>query len=184
MDFEEFRALLQKGNSVPCTLECRHNGGLYTAEIFPYGKYIRFNSPERNELAYKQDIPIPEELLDKVLEHFRETPDMESIAMITYSGFTGEYSLVFPEVKGVSAVHVDYSFPNLGPGQYLVMTIHSHDQMHPFFSSIDNADEWFTGLFGVAGFIGTDKEKIIFRAGSDSCFCSLSKSRIFGKKRV
>lgn len=120
--------------------------------------------------------PIPYDLLDEIVSIFKADLTKESIVQIYWNEEKGYY-LQMPEYTA-SKISVSYIFP-YNP-DVLVMTVHSHNTMRAFFSPVDDADEIYTGLFGVIGRLNRVCSEMRFRAGMEGCFTPVLAGDIFG----
>lgn len=104
-----------------------------------------------SEFCYKL-AKIPAVILEDVLFYFRRDLDKEAIVQIWYDE-EGGYRIQYPEMEQSSRAICRYHFPlNADTKGYLVATIHSHNTMPAFFSSVDDRDELsMPGIYGVVG---------------------------------
>ena len=104
-----------------------------------------------SEFCYKL-AKIPAVILEDVLFYFRKDLDKEAIVQIWYDE-EGGYRIQYPEMEQSSRAICRYHFPlNADTKGYLVATIHSHNTMPAFFSSVDDRDELsMPGIYGVVG---------------------------------
>lgn len=101
---------------------------------------------------------IPFSLLKEVVEYFRQDLDLEAIIQIRYDN--GSFRIVYPSEQSASKDGISYSFGI--ERDELVCTIHSHNTMPAFWSSVDDADElYLPGLYGVFGRL--DKRSVMCR---------------------
>ena len=59
------------------------------------------------------------------------------------------------------------------------LEVHSHNTMNAFWSSVDDADEIWPGVFMVIGNLDKDEETCAVRAGYNGLFTPLDKHDIF-----
>ena len=119
---------------------------------------------------------IPGEFLDTIIKEFRRDLTKENMVQIYYSVSSMSYYLVKPRAE-YTKVSVKYTMTHTR--DILVMSVHSHNTMAAKFSSIDDADEIYTGLFGVIGNLDKQKISVSFRAGMEGKFKPLSYADIF-----
>lgn len=126
---------------------------------------------------------IPKKILDDIIEYFREDLNNEAIVQIRYNHKSKEFSLVKPLSMITTKVSVDgIKFPNVSFDEDIVMTIHSHNTMPAFWSSIDNlAERDEIGIFGVIGNLNNDEPTFNFRGAFNGSFLTLSKDLLFNR---
>lgn len=122
---------------------------------------------------------IPRRFLEETVRMFKASPEKEMAVQIWYN--KEEYKLVVPEVLGANKVSITtvYDTCLFKKGFFVVCDIHSHNTMPAFFSSVDNADEIGTQLYGVIGNVDHDDVSVKFRVGCEGCFKELTVDEIF-----
>ncbi len=132
---------------------------------------------EVSNLEFNMKLPkIPRLFLETIISEFREDLSKENMVQIYWSKDKQEFYMVKPEAT-YSKVAVSYKMGHTN--DILVISIHSHNTMNAFFSEIDDADEIYTGLFGVIGNLDKSFPSMCFRAGMEGCFKPLSVDDIF-----
>lgn len=142
-------------------------------------------SPD-NEFAYT--LPkIPTRVWMQVSKLFKKMSlrGCEAIAQILFDTKIKKWSVIIPE-QYVSATHCDYD-PSMAEtitayseSEILVMDIHSHHTMYPYWSTIDDQDEQGTRLYAVWGNHDYNADyEICVRAGCQGRFCRLAPEDIF-----
>lgn len=124
---------------------------------------------------------IPRLFLEETVRMFKASPEKEMAVQIWYNKNKKEYKLVVPEVLDANKVSITtvYDTCLFKKGFFVVCDIHSHNTMPAFFSSIDNADEIGTQLYGVIGNVDHDDVSVKFRVGCEGCFKELTVDEIF-----
>ena len=122
----------------------RHNGPRYG--------YFEYNLP-KIPISYFKEI---EGFFKKVNEYWRT----EAYCEIRYEN--GNYAICIPP-QYCTPTSVRYESPDDSPESYCVASIHSHNRMPAFFSSIDDADEKGKKLYGVFGNL-SERTQFIMRA--------------------
>ena len=132
-----------------------------------------------SHLRFKSRLPkVPYGLLETIIADFRRDLTREAVVQIYWNTKTRSFYLVRPQIEDVSKCHVTFLNKFRGKENVLFMTVHSHNTMPAIFSAIDNADECYTGLFGVIGNLD-EEPSMCFRAGMEGTFCNLEKGTIF-----
>ena len=128
-------------------------------------------------LSFKMALPkIPARLLFMILTEFRKTREEEQMLQIYWNRKRKYYYVKRPEqVTGKASVKYFLKHSK----DVLVLTVHSHNTMHAFFSSTDDNDEVYTGLFGVVGMIDQKYPEMAFRAGMEGAFKELGVEELF-----
>jgi PRTRC genetic system protein A len=114
---------------------------------------------------------IPIMFFHQIVTFFRDVhtkQGTEAAALIRWNQERQEYYVEIPggpdgKEQDLSAGSVKYK-PDPTNKDIIVMDIHSHHTMTDFFSSIDDADEQFTQLYGVVGNIDHSSPTASFRA--------------------
>lgn len=116
---------------------------------------------------------IPVALLHQTIEFFRKVYDKqqtEAAVLIRYNPTRGHYVEVPEQDLSGGGVKYKADPTNTDP---IVIDIHSHHTMAPFFSGVDDRDEQSTQFYGVVGHIEISHPAVNIRArmdGSDICF--------------
>jgi len=130
-------------------------------------------------LSFMYEKPkIPVNLLSEIVEFFRSQGRKEAIAQIYQHD--GEFVIIYPNSK-CSQIEVKYDFSlDAVMNMKLICTIHSHHVMQPVFSSIDDEDEIYPGIYGVVGLLDSPTDYgIKLRAGMNGYFKSLDIRELF-----
>ena len=126
---------------------------------------------------FKMSLPkIPYFFLKAIIAEFKKDLTKENMVQIYYSVNDGSYYMVRPQAE-YSKISVKYKMTHTN--DFLVLSVHSHNTMPARFSSIDDADEIYTGLFGVIGDLDKKEITMSFRAGMEGSFKELSYTDIF-----
>jgi hypothetical protein len=148
-------------------------------ELGTFKGYQNDETLEVTGLSFSMKLPkIPITYLDTIIQEFRRDLSNENMVQIYWSVKENSYYLVKPRAS-YSKVAVHYEMTHTD--DVLVMTIHSHNTMRAFWSSVDDEDEIYTGLFGVIGNLDRSTPSMLFRAGMEGCFESLSVDQLFAK---
>ncbi len=131
--------------------------------------YIRGLAPlgEKVVLRYGK---IPAHIFNLGLNSLYVNPDAERYAGITWKD---GYHIYIPDQKG-SGGRVEYQV-----GDDVVMDLHSHGHMPPFFSSQDNRDEQGLKLFVVVGKLEDARPSVKLRVGVYGYFEDLPLADVF-----
>lgn len=144
-------------------------------EINPVGRFV--GDMKKGEVSFRFELPkIPLSILDEIVDDFRAHPQIERIVQIIWDG--DSYYVRYPDAELANKGFIRYEFNMLPPGQYIVMTIHSHNTMKPYFSKTDDHDEAITGLYGVVGLVDTTPT-IKCRVGMEGMFSPVNVTDIF-----
>ncbi len=119
---------------------------------------------------------IPRAILNVIVAEFKRTGETENMLQVYWSNKNQCYYVKRPE-QVTDRVSVRYKLVH--SKDTLVLTVHSHNRMNAFFSSVDDADEVYTGLFGVIGNVDRPYPSMRFRAGMEGCFKELSLNDLF-----
>ena len=116
---------------------------------------LRLNCPcyEVKDQVFTMKRKIPGEIMDEIVCYFAQDLRYEAILQVYYDENVpgAGFFIVEPTKVDTSREHVSYTFPYVRQGA-LVLTIHSHNRMEPFFSVVDDRDElYMPGLYGVVG---------------------------------
>jgi hypothetical protein len=115
---------------------------------------------------------IPVSLLHQTIDFFRRVhtkQGTEAAIFIRYNAERGHYIEVPEQDLSGGGVQYKADATNKDP---IIMDIHSHHTMAPFFSSTDNGDEKSTQFYGVVGHIDIPHPAVNIRArmdGEDIC---------------
>lgn len=97
---------------------------------------------------------IPLSLLSQILSFFTEIATQtrdEAMAHILWDTVEKKYVIGIP-TQTVSAASANYKFDDIQPHHILVVDLHSHHYMSPFWSGTDDKDDsrgvWISGVFG------------------------------------
>lgn len=138
--------------------------GVYEVRSTPAGQFAaRLESAVEVEEGFFPALPpCPASLLRRVVEIFKERPDVETLVSLVYDARDGRYRLVW---QGATADRSSVEYvPLVDDDRYVVVgEIHSHHTMAPFFSRTDDASERRPGLYGVVGHIGRERPTALFR---------------------
>jgi len=146
-------------------------------EVGLFKGYQNDETLEVTGLSFSMKLPkIPSHILDTIVAEFRRDITKENMVQIMWSAKDKEYYVVKPTARYTS-VSVFYELTHTS--DILVMTVHSHNKMKAFWSSIDDNDEVNTSLFGVIGNLDQASPSMLFRAGMEGCFKALDKSEVF-----
>jgi len=145
--------------------------GSYRVEVNPIGKFLMSKEGRGGSVILSLP-PIPMGLIKKVVCHFREHTsryNSECAVQIFWDRKEKNYYIFYPkQSSGYAFVAFERSVKRECE-DILVADIHSHGKIPAFFSSVDDADEKGSRLFGVFGGYGHN-EKIIFRVGCGGYF--------------
>ncbi len=116
----------------------------------------RHESPDIRE-AFQLNVPkIPKQLFYDVVTFFEKVAhqhNTEALCRFYYDG--KEYHVAIPEQKcSHAAVVCERPAEAEEEEGTLILEVHSHGTINPFFSAVDDADEVFSGLYGVIGDFG------------------------------
>lgn len=127
--------------------------------------------------VFEMSLPkIPNNLFNVIVKEFKRDLTRENMVQIYWSVKTKSYYLVKPKAT-YDKISVRYQMTHTH--DILVMSIHSHNTMPAIFSSTDDEDEVYTGLFGVVGNLDTNHISMSFRAGMEGKFKELYYEDIF-----
>lgn len=101
---------------------------------------------------------IPSNIMDTVIERFRQSLPYEDVALICWRDKVGYY-VIFPDKEEFSSTHV--RFKRISDQHIVVAEIHSHGTLPAFFSSTDDEDEKKTGIYAVVGRLDTPSPEIV-----------------------
>lgn len=156
------------------------NGPAQRIEVCPHAIYTAIMG-EGRELTKIKDIDfelkgpkIPYNLFQGIVEDFKAHPNIERIVQICWNEDKKEYYLSFPSYEESGKAFIKYAFKPVPP----IVTIHSHNTMPAYFSSVDDRDEAITGVYGVIGNVHK-KPTFKFRVGMEGSFKELELSEIF-----
>lgn len=148
-------------------------------ELGIFKGYQNDTTLEVTGLSFDMKLPkIPSRILDTIVAEFRRDTTKENMVQIYWSVKDKSYYIVKPNAR-YTKVSVLYEMTHTN--DILVMTVHSHNTMRAFFSSVDDEDEIYTGLFGVIGNLDKVSPSMLFRAGMEGCFKELSVDLLFSK---
>ncbi|WP_047153353.1 hypothetical protein [Aneurinibacillus tyrosinisolvens] len=143
-------------------------------ELDPIQPGFQFNLPK-----------IPGILLETTLAFFRdycqELESNEVMVTIYYDLRENQYLLECP-YQSVNKTRIFAEFDNeyMHNERYVqVLQIHSHNSMHAFFSSIDDADEKAYMLYSVVGRLDQVTPEMLLRVGTNGQFIELPLEYIF-----
>jgi proteasome lid subunit RPN8/RPN11 len=153
-------------------------------ENLPLGRFIgRLVDGEIKGLSFKMTLPkIPDTYLSEIQRYFSSDLEREHILQIVWSGASESYYIQEPDYEEVTKVTCSYKFPMTAPGDVVALTIHSHNTMPAIFSSTDNEDELYTGLYAVMGRLGTFHPQLAIRAGMEGVFTPVRASDVFAEE--
>ena len=138
----------------------------YATECFTLGR-------NGEGVSFEMRKKIPLEILAKICLYFTSQLPYEALVRIYHKD--GEYHLDIPEVIRASKVNIVVPPPDRDKG-LLVCEIHSHNTMSAFFSSVDDADEIYPGIYGVIGKLDEEIPQMRFRVVYDA-----EKRRVYSK---
>lgn len=174
-ELQEIKALPNfLGNYVP------EFGAPQRIEVCPHGVFTATMGEGRlitqiQCVSFESKLPkIPKSLFLGILEDFKAHADCERIVQICWDEGKKEYYLSFPSYEESGKSFIKYRFHSVPP----MITIHSHNTMPAFFSTIDNKDEAITGIYGVIGNVDT-VPTYKFRVGMEGFFQELKYSELF-----
>lgn len=98
---------------------------------------------------------VPEELLFAFLEQATLAAPNETAAWIVWNEHDNSLKLLPMEYDLVTPVHLSVRRPVLGPGEHLVVDLHSHHRMSAHFSKTDDIDDIASNEVKIAGVVGT-----------------------------
>ncbi len=159
----------------------------FRMRVMPHGIFYTFT--ERClpfKVGFERRAPlIPKAILDGVKSFFRKDLSKEACCRIYYDTTTGEYSI--QEAKGsYTKAFADYLYEadeDVMKGKKIhVMDIHSHNTMPAYFSSIDNRDDIYPGVFAVFGNLDKEEPSVKIRVGADGLFEEMEVSDFFELK--
>ncbi len=128
-------------------------------------------------VTFESKLPkIPVSILAEVVKEFQKDLSNENMVQIYWSIADECYYIKKPSAR-YSKIRVVYEMTH--SNDILAMTIHSHNTMVGRFSAIDDADEIYTGLFGVIGNLDRRQLSMEFRAGMEGSFTTLDVSELF-----
>jgi len=135
------------------------------------------------KVIFQRKLPlVGKKVLDEVLDYFRSIPDKEAVVRIIYNKDRNKY-FVRKSRGDRHKCHIAYFFDDKGitanSNLVCAMEVHSHNTMPAFFSSIDDADEVYPGVFGVMGDIDSTRPSVLFRAGLDGVFSNVKIHELF-----
>lgn len=183
---EEYLEALQK-ERVLATYIPGGNQPAIRLENLPFGTFQAVCDPDCEDSEVRdvtftlKSSKIPMKLLDSIIAHFRKDLTKEAIVQIYFNTLVQEYFLMYPKIESVGKEFVRFSSSDatISDDDILVMTVHSHNTMRSCFSKIDDADEIYTGLFGVIGTLDKTVVSCNFRAGVEGVFCKLPLNALF-----
>lgn len=155
--------------------EYSHEGHCYRCEITPIGNFFMcMTDSSRSSFTYKLPL-VPSYMLMALYDFFKyvsDTYNTEAAVQLFYDVSEDRFFLNLPnQFVTYSSVRFDRDYA-LETKYLLVADIHSHGKISAFFSSVDNADELGTRIFGVYGNLASSPS-ILFRAGSGGYFCDM-----------
>lgn len=142
----------------------------YGTEIFSVG------GTDKEVTTVEVKKKIPKGCLDQIVEYFRRDLTKESLARVYYKD--GRFVVDYPPLQAVTAVMVGFSNPEGGKG-LLALEIHSHNTMRAFWSSVDNRDEIFPGIYGVIGCLDCAEPEMRFRVVYNGNTKALQREDLF-----
>lgn len=132
--------------------------------------------------GFKLNLPkVPNQLFEQLISFFMDYADhdVEVMGVFYWNMVKKQYFLDIP-FQHVSKVSVDPCYTKLPSHFIKIAEVHSHNTMKAYFSSIDDADELGTMLYGVIGKLrmasGTIRFDVQTRAGSAGNFIPLLPS--------
>lgn len=161
-------------------------GTKFRHEVLPWGEFfVSMNQDGKG--WFKLSLPkIPSSLLYDAYSFFNRVyaeHGTESALQLFWKPETKEYYWYVPK-QYVFTDSVNFERDTLREhSDWLIADVHSHGTYSAFFSSMDNADEKGTRLYGVMG----DFEKrpqFLLRAGTGGYFVPVSYHEIFEKKHL
>lgn len=166
------------GNYVP------NKGPCQRVEVCPHGIFLSTMGEGKEmlqikEVHFERKLPkIPRAIFLGILEDFKANPQTERILQVCWNSKKQEYFLSFPGYEQSGKGFIHYRFGLHGQDIYTVLTVHSHNTMPAYFSSIDNRDEAITGLYGVIGTVD-QIPTYKFRVGVEGVFQELEYADLF-----
>ena len=148
--------------------------------VLPHGIFVGYlskaarNGSRITSVNFERKLrKIPKEILEEAIDYFRSDIRLEHMVKIFFNKAEDKFYLVKAGGKK-SGIRIDYDFGDnkflLNPDFIQVMDLHSHNRMPAFFSGTDNADECYTGVFGVIGELDKEKPQMLFRAGMEGVY--------------
>lgn len=178
---KEYKACLQKDTF----LGYYHRNGVgKRIEVTPVAAFIGIMGTGSEctqiksvEFVYK--LPkIPRDIYNAICLDFQQHPAKERVLQVYWNESAHEYVILFPDKEKATKTSIQYTFMPRSREMKLVLTVHSHNTMEPYFSRTDNEDELLTGFYGVIGTV--DKTPTAsFRVGMEGVFSPVAYSDLF-----
>lgn len=156
--------------------------GEYRIEQNPIGFFLC--SKENKKSGFNFYLPkIPSYIFEEVYYFFKMTDMLspyhaEAACQLFYDVVKNEYFIFYPHQQ-VGPTSVRYERDgDLERAYILVMDIHSHNILRPYFSSIDDNDEKGTRLFCVFGHLTNPSCHFVLRAGTGGYFIDVNSEDI------
>lgn len=161
-------------------------------------KCMSFDETQLNKLEsassiplFRMDLPrIPLKFLEEIIHFFKAVHDKqqtEAAALIRWNLEKKEYYVEIPggpkdKHQDLSGGGVQYK-PDSKDSNPIVMDLHSHHTMSPFFSGTDDGDEQSTQLYAVIGHIDHSQEAVNIRVrmGGTDLLTNIPVEKIFDK---
>jgi hypothetical protein len=138
--------------------------GVYEVRSSPLGNFIVRVEGGVNlaEGFFPTVPPCPAALLKRIVEIFKERPDMEALVTVVYDSEERDYHLVW---QGDVADRGSVEYTPLPDDErfFVYAEIHSHHSMRPFFSDDDDSSEKKLGAYGVVGHVDKERPVGLFR---------------------
>lgn len=160
--------------------------GAVRVERLPYGTFEGTVNRDGNVTSVSflfQAAKIPMEIFKQIVSAFKRDMEKEASCRICYAG---ERYFVVDTTKSANKVSVLTEIPKElnHPSIVHVMDVHSHNTMPAFFSSVDDADEIWPGLFMVIGNLDCQSPTVVIRAGLEGAFVKVPFADIFEEAHV
>ncbi|WP_026653348.1 hypothetical protein [Butyrivibrio proteoclasticus] len=146
-------------------------------ELGIFRGYENVETHDVHGVTFERKLPkIPAYLLSDIIKEFSKDLSKENMVQIYWSVNDQCYYIKKPTAS-YTKVRVLYEMCHTD--DILALTIHSHNTMTGRFSAIDDADEIYTGLFGVIGNLDKNELTMSFRAGMEGSFTTIKCSELF-----
>lgn len=150
-------------------------------DVLPLGVFrsILGDRMKAVRVAFDSKVPkMSKAMFENIVSFFRNNMPYEAIVQVWYDRKQQSFHMCTPSSELKSRSAISYEMPVL-LNSILVITIHSHNSMPAFFSSTDNRDECYPGLFGVIGNLDREEPTMAFRCGNEGVFGTLQYTDLF-----
>lgn len=159
----------------------------FILKALPHGNFYGYFGKEKEcctikRVAWERKLPkIQRTVLDGIIQYFRRDLSKEAVVRILYNRASGEFFTIAAGGKrSKQAIEYDFTDVALCVSDVIsVMEIHSHNTMPAYFSSVDDKDEKYPGIYGVIGNLDTVEPTMKFRAGFDGVFTCIDVEELF-----